>query len=199
MTKYKLTYFNFKGRAELIRYIFAYKNTEYEDVRVEFSEWPALKPSIPYGQLPVLEIDGVTYHQSLAIARYLAKQAGLIGKTDLENARIDAIIDSIDDFISAFPWTEPDENLKKQKQDEYIKNNAPRLLEGLAKSLGDKSYFVGDSVTWADFHWDCISEGLEHFDPNFAKEHANLQALKKRVRSIPTIATWLEKRPFTEH
>ncbi|CAH2301323.1 hematopoietic prostaglandin D synthase [Pelobates cultripes] len=199
MPTYKLTYFNFKGRAELIRYIFAYKNTEYEDVRIEFSEWPALKPSIPYGQLPILEIDGVVYHQSIAIARYLAKQAGLVGKTDLDNLRIDAIIDSLDDFISAFPWSEPDEEKKKQKQEEYIKNGSPTLLAALEKSLGDKTWFAGDYVTWADFYWDTFSDGLEAFDPNFAKNLPNLQALKKRVQSISQIASWLERRPKTEH
>ncbi|XP_063314689.1 hematopoietic prostaglandin D synthase [Pelobates fuscus] len=199
MPTYKLTYFNFKGRAELIRYIFAYKNTEYEDVRIEFSEWPALKPSIVYGQLPILEIDGVVYHQSIAIARYLAKQAGLVGKTDLDNLRIDALIDSFDDFISAFPWSEPDEAKKKQKQEEYIKNGSPTLLAALEKSLGDKTWFAGDYVTWADFYWDTFSDGLEAFDPNFAKNLPNLQALKKRVQSIPSIASWLERRPKTEH
>lgn len=43
MPNYKLTYFNFKGRGEILRYIFAYKNTPYEDNRIEYSEWPAHK------------------------------------------------------------------------------------------------------------------------------------------------------------
>jgi len=42
---YKLTYFNGKGRAELVRYIFAQAGVAFEDVRVERSQWPELKPS----------------------------------------------------------------------------------------------------------------------------------------------------------
>jgi len=42
---YKLTYFNGRGRAELSRLIFAQAGVQYEDVRVEHSDWPQLKPS----------------------------------------------------------------------------------------------------------------------------------------------------------
>jgi glutathione S-transferase len=43
MTKYKLVYFNFRGRAELIRYIFAQAGVEYEDQRITYEEWDSLK------------------------------------------------------------------------------------------------------------------------------------------------------------
>ena len=45
MPKYKLTYFNAMGRAELARLIFALKGVQYEDVRIDKAEWPKLKPS----------------------------------------------------------------------------------------------------------------------------------------------------------
>ena len=38
---------------------------------------PSLKPSLPYGQVPLLEVDGDTICQSMAIARYLASECGL--------------------------------------------------------------------------------------------------------------------------
>ena len=41
---YKLTYFNNKGRAELTRLLFAQAGVEYEDNRIEGSDWPTLKP-----------------------------------------------------------------------------------------------------------------------------------------------------------
>lgn len=48
--------------------------------------------------MPLLEIDGKEYHQSLAIARYLGKQFGLAGKDALEDLEIDAIADTFNDF-----------------------------------------------------------------------------------------------------
>ena len=56
MVHYKLTYFNARGRAEIIRLIFAFAKQEYVDERIEFKDWPALKPRTPLGQLPYLEI-----------------------------------------------------------------------------------------------------------------------------------------------
>ena len=43
--KIKLTYFNGKGRTEPARLILAYAGVDYEDCRIEFEDWPKLKPS----------------------------------------------------------------------------------------------------------------------------------------------------------
>ena len=45
MGKIKLTYFNLRARAEIARLILAHAGEDYEDKRVEFSDWHALKPS----------------------------------------------------------------------------------------------------------------------------------------------------------
>ena len=46
MVHYKLTYFNLRARAELIRLIFAVADEKYEDVRVEREKFATtLKPS----------------------------------------------------------------------------------------------------------------------------------------------------------
>lgn len=53
---------------------------------------------MPFGQLPVLDVDGKKIHQSTAICRYLAKQFGLVGKNDWENLEIDAAVYTINDL-----------------------------------------------------------------------------------------------------
>ena len=45
MPNYKLTYFNGRGRAEVIRLLFEVAGVKYEDVRIEREAWPELKPS----------------------------------------------------------------------------------------------------------------------------------------------------------
>jgi len=42
---YKLIYFNARGKAEHIRFIFAYAGVEYEDERISQDKWPELKRS----------------------------------------------------------------------------------------------------------------------------------------------------------
>ena len=49
------------------------------------------------GKVPLLEIDGKSYNQSVAIARYVAKQVKLTGENDLENLVIDAAVDTVMD------------------------------------------------------------------------------------------------------
>lgn len=53
---------------------------------------------MPFGQMPVLEHNGKIGHQSVALARYVAKQVNLVGKDDWENLEIDATVDTINDF-----------------------------------------------------------------------------------------------------
>ena len=61
----------------------------------------SLKPALPYGQLPVLEVDGVTICQSMAIARYLANEFGLAGNSSLVRAQVDEVVDVINDLQTA--------------------------------------------------------------------------------------------------
>ena len=127
MTKIRLVYFNARGRAELSRLILAQAGQEYEDVRISKDEWPAMKPGntykdewpkdeflldcqnilnnisfvlvdMPGGQLPVLEIDGEKIGQSITIARFLANKFHLTGKTEIEKAKADMILDCIQDI-----------------------------------------------------------------------------------------------------
>lgn len=53
---------------------------------------------MPMEKVPVLEIDGKKYHQSLSICRYIAKKCNAYGSNDLEALEIDAAVDSIDDL-----------------------------------------------------------------------------------------------------
>ena len=57
-------------------------------------------PEMPFGQLPVLETNGVVISQSMAIARFVAKESGLGGKDNITAARADMIVDSITEYIN---------------------------------------------------------------------------------------------------
>merc|ERR1712127_878081 len=98
------TYFNMRGRAEPTRLILAQAGAEYEEVRIPWGgftpseEWLKVKPSVPMGQVPFMEVDGKMICQSMAIARYCAKKYGLAGATDLEAALADQ-------HNSSKPWT----------------------------------------------------------------------------------------------
>lgn len=70
---YKLSYFDIRARGEFIRFILHYAGQSFEDNRIKNSDWPTLKPTTPFGQLPVLQIkkgsEIIEISQSLAIGK----------------------------------------------------------------------------------------------------------------------------------
>ncbi|KAK6024243.1 glutathione S-transferase protein [Ostertagia ostertagi] len=102
MVHYKLTYFDGRGLAEIIRQILVVGGSDFEDVRYSFEEFPKHKEELPFGQVPVLEVDGKQLAQSHAIARYLARSFGLAGKSAWEEAIVDSIADLCKDYTREY-------------------------------------------------------------------------------------------------
>lgn len=46
MSTYKLIYFNVTGLGESIRFLLSQSGIKFEDVRIEYDEWPKIKPSM---------------------------------------------------------------------------------------------------------------------------------------------------------
>ncbi|XP_070544990.1 hematopoietic prostaglandin D synthase-like [Ptychodera flava] len=201
--KYKLTYFNFNARAEFIRLIFAAAGVEFEDNRVSRKpeEWEVAKKSLPFQQVPVLEIEGgVVLAHSHAIGRYLANEFGLAGKTNMERAKVDMIVDAAEDLfppIRVYNFAPED---KKQAACDEIVAKLPPGLSNLERVLtqnnGGDGFFVGDSLTWADLKFfGRIGENIQRIKPEILKDYPKLAALCDRVAAIPRIKEWIEKRP----
>jgi glutathione S-transferase len=70
----KLTYFDIEGAAEPTRLALVLAGIDFEDERLSFADWPAMKPSTPYGQVPLMTIDGKTRTQSNAMLRYVGSE-----------------------------------------------------------------------------------------------------------------------------
>jgi len=203
MPHYKLTYFNMMGRAEPLRLIFAQAGQDYEDCRITHEEWATFKSKTPFGQMPVLEVDGKMLGQSPAIFTYLAKQFGLNGKDDWEAAKIQMLQAGIEDLITkCFPWfLEHDADKKKELCDKMVPEHVTPWLERYEKFLTDNGtgYFVGNDLTAADL-------GLFNFMafisnalcPETFKNFSELVKFQERIGALPKIAAWIEKRPKTD-
>jgi glutathione S-transferase len=95
MSDIKLTYFDAKGRAEISRLILSYSGVKFTNERLSGEQFGAIKSSLPWGQIPVLNYKGQVMCQSLSIARFLAAEFGLAGKNNLESAQVDEIVDAV--------------------------------------------------------------------------------------------------------
>ncbi|KAF5279381.1 hypothetical protein FQA39_LY05491 [Lamprigera yunnana] len=198
---YKLIYFQAKAIAEPIRLLLNYGDVDFEDYRFERENWPQIKPNMPFGQGPVLEIDGKTTHQSIAISRYVAKKVNLCGANDVEDLEIDSIVDTINDFkgkIVAYNY-EKDSDAKERCRVTLFAETIPYYLgrfEEIAKA-NDGHLAVG-KLTWADFYFVGILDYLNYIvKKNLIADYPNLQKVKTNVLSLPAIKAWVEKRPVS--
>jgi len=203
MADIKLTYFPLTGKGELIRVILAYAGVKFEDERISFEEFAAMKQDtskLPYGQLPVLHYNGVLMAQSLSIARFLATEYGLAGRNNLERAQIDEIVDAIWDIrggaskvLYAPSPEEKEEGMKKFLP--MIDTGFARLETRLASRGGQ--FFVGNTVSWAEFmlftFLDMLTDRMG-MDVDMSK-FPKLDNLNKRVGEMPNIKKWMDTRP----
>ncbi|KAH7732339.1 GST-11 protein [Aphelenchoides avenae] len=200
---YKLTYFDLMGRAEPIRLIFAAAGVEYEDVRISFEQWPALKQTTPYGQLPVLEFQGKPLAQSHAIEKFLGRMFGLLGGDDWEAAKIDEITMALEDVFQGMqPWFKEQDDAKKADIfKEIAQNTIQPFFQRLEKMLesSKSGYLVGDKLSVADL---CVFHFVWYFDFKILPGQLHhkfpiLEGFIKKIKNEPKIKEWMAKRPVT--
>ena len=93
-----LKYFPIPGAAEKVRLELWLCGVEFDDVRVPPAEWPELKCHTPYGQLPVMSINGGPYiTQSNAMLQYVGTLAPKLCPVDLF-LKVQEAIGLVDDF-----------------------------------------------------------------------------------------------------
>ena len=121
-----LHYFNIRGRAEAIRMAMHDQGIEFKDHSFSSDEWgkeqsDGLKAKwnaegkLAFGQVPMLEVDGMHIVQSHAILRYLGRKHGWYEGTPHELVRVDLVADGTEDVrlrlkpgtgtgLTAFRW-----------------------------------------------------------------------------------------------
>nr|QUF59400.1 glutathione S-transferase GSTS4-1 [Brachionus angularis] len=199
---YKLYYFNFRFRGEVIRLLFTIAGVPFEDVRFEPSKWSEYKKDAPFGTAPYLEITNgsrtLTLAQTTSIARYLARKFRLAGKSIEEQAVVDMFGDQVTDIMNEFVKTvqESDENKKKQimqhVQNEVMPNNLKLFEARIAESRS--GYLVPSGLTWTDLYLFNLLEMLADKKDQVLQMFPNIKKLDQNIRSNPRIAAYLAKR-----
>nr|QIC35748.1 glutathione S-transferase sigma 1 [Ostrinia furnacalis] len=198
--KVSFTYFNVKALGESGRLLLAYGGQEFEDKRFTSETWPEIKPTTPFGQAPVLEIDGKKYAQSLAIARYLGRKYGLAGATPEEDLEIDMYNDFVNDIRAkaASVQYESDEVLKEKKHEDFSKNVYPAMLSKLNEIVGQNNGHIAvGKLTWADFVFAGMYDYLKMMlrIPDLDTKYPNLKKVVDNVYSLPQLKAYLAAAP----
>jgi len=199
MSDIKLTYFNATGIAETSRLILAHAGVRYTDQRLTDAQFTGVKNKLPYGQLPIAKVDGEFIAQSTAIARLFANQFGLSGRTNLEMAQADEIVDVINDLIwkRAAAIKEVDEEKKSTLVREVMFDLIPQTLAKLEARLVERGsqFFAGNNLTWADLHVFSFLDRMRLDNTELLDDVPNIKNLVDRIEAEPNIAKWIQSRP----
>jgi len=166
----KLTYFDIEGVAEPIRLALLLSGLEFEDDRISFKDWSTLKQTLPYGQVPVMTIDGGEMKtQSGAMLRWVGSQGklypsdklydieeaiGLIG--DVQNSWSPSLYMAMrpEKFGYAQGYNKSEEGMEQIKtmRQNWIANELPKYLKYISDMI-DKhggKWIAAEEPTIAD-------------------------------------------------
>ncbi|KAL5018762.1 hypothetical protein ScPMuIL_004484 [Solemya velum] len=154
-------------------------------------------PAMPQGTLPVLEVDGKSLSQSLAIARYLAGQFGLMGADSWEAAQIDCILDTLVDIGNSMHSfvTEEKKILLTRHTEEVVPQALGYMETTLANNGAGKGFLVGSELTLADLAlYAALIYPTEVFGVKLDK-YPNVTAHRAMVEGLPRVVDYVNNRP----
>ncbi|KAJ1548227.1 hypothetical protein HK405_003928 [Cladochytrium tenue] len=200
LSTFKLEYFPIRGRGDLVRLVLVASGVTWEDVVYDRkTEWPAIKPSMPFGQLPVLtEYDAsgnevLRIAQSMAIERYLSRRLGLAGSTLQDSARLDAICESLYELRDSW-WRRTifleDDSLRDKMVTNFFERILPTSLafhERLVGLHGKDGHYYGSELTFADIATCCVLENIMEMEPEACEAAlSNAPGLRRVVETVKT-------------
>lgn len=193
----KVTYFDVEGRAELTRLLFAFGNVEFVDERIDGAAFAAMKPTLPLGQVPSLEVNGTVYSQSMAMARYAAKVSGLYPEDAVAALRVDMVSETLVDLMNVFvniAFVEKDEAVRAEKSKKFVEETIPKSL-GVLETFVQGKFFLGDNASYADVHlFDLLQNGLKPRFPELTTStFPKLEAVIENINANANIAAYLAK------
>lgn len=207
MIKYRLVYFDARGHAELIRFIFAYAGQEYEDFRIQESDWPSFKHRTLFGKLPVLEISddiqSIQLAQSLSIVRYLSNLFSIAGTNDLDKARADMITEQLSDILEIFYGIKSENNveIRAEKEIFFYKETLPfysSMLERMFEIQKTK-YVAANDLTYADLAFVVFWDSFGQNKKQFFEVCVICKVYYDNINNLPEIVEWKKKRPISNY
>jgi len=208
----KFVYFDLQGKGEVTRLLLNAGNIDFEDFRFSFDDWAEIKPTTPFGQVPVLHWDGEEIAQSMAIARFVARKVGMAGRSDLEFVQADMIACHTEDVWSKLPglrFSKTQED-RETNANAFLKEFLPVWLKPLETVLEKRGgdWFAGSAATFAELSVMVLLDFLHEPEEMAFKEMDNLderckvlddfplvKANYERTCALPSVADWKKKRP----
>ncbi|KAM9321638.1 glutathione S-transferase Mu 4 [Gastrophryne carolinensis] len=199
-----LGYWDIRGLCHSIRLLLEYTGTEYEDKMYVTGEAPDYdrsqwlnekeKLGLDFPNLPYL-IDGdVKLTQSNTILRYIARKHGLCGVSEDEKNKISLIENQAMDFrfgLVRIAYNPQFETLKGPYLEEL-----PTALGRFSRFLGQRKWFAGDKITFADFLMYDVLDQHRMLEPTCLQNFKNLQDFLDLFEALPAISAYMKSPRF---
>ncbi len=194
----RLHYFPFPGRAGAIRDTLRIGGIAFEDAHVPPERFPALKPELPFGSLPVLDVETrggtISAAQSNAILRFVGRRTGLYPADDVRALKVDEALDLGEDLYHVLTPSMAEENAERRMAMRKLlaEETLPRwigFLERLLVANGRTGFVAGDALTVADLklHWiaDKLTNGtLDGIPTTLLDRFPAVTAWRKNVAAV---------------
>ena len=198
----RLLYFGLRARAEPVRFLLRYAGIPYDD-EIVGRDWAKLKPTMPWGSLPVLVVDEDTHiSQSGAVCRYVAglnKSSGLMPECGTRRAMADSVFEcaqelttTCNQLVNRFRTNSEEFASKKEEFTAALEAKlgfAERFLPDGA------AYFGGDRPHYGDFNLFHVLDNAQLILPECLEQYPKLGAWKRRMESIDALRAYLIERP----
>ncbi|CAI9723167.1 S-crystallin 3-like [Octopus vulgaris] len=190
MPSYTLHYFNHRGRAEICRMLFAAAGVQYNDRRIEYSEWDNMRNKMPCNMMPMLELDNRTQiPQSMAMARYLAREFDDYMRM-YQDSNCRMMFQRSRDFGCS--------SEKRMRFEETCRRILPYMERTLDMYNGGNQYFMGDQISMADMMCYCALENPMMENSSFLSSYPKLMSLRERVMNHSKLSSYLQRRCQTD-
>lgn len=154
MSTLKLSYFDFHGgRAEPVRLALSIGGIAFEDHRFTFPEFAEVRKSTPFGQVPVLHVDGTQVTQSDSMLRYAGKLAGLYPSDPFQALLCDEVMFVVEEAsMKMGPTFRMTGEEQKAARLALVNGSMPVYLRWLQSQLiaHGGNYFADNRLTIAD-------------------------------------------------
>jgi glutathione S-transferase len=200
MSNVTLTYFPLDARGLTARAALAIAGIEFEDKHIAFADFPAAKPTLPLGQLPILSIDGEQHTQTAAIVRYALARGGKAPTDPLTILRSTELVEIFVELNYKAPQTK-DEEEKKRLRQEFAAGKLAQSLAFIDSRIGSygKQFAVADTVTEADLHLLATVHTLktgffDHIPADTTDKYEHITRVFNAVYALPEVQRVLIKK-----
>ena len=203
MPQLKLSYFDFHGgRGEPVRLALAIGDIAFEDHRFAFPEFAEVRKTAPFGQVPLLEVDGVQVTQCDAILRYAGKLAGLYPTDPYQALLCDEVMYVVEEAnVKLGPTFRMTGEEQKTARLALVNGSMPVYLAWLQSQLlaHGGEYFADNRLTIADLKVFVEMRGLnsgrlDHIPADLVEQVAPaLNTHMQRIAQIPAVAAYYAK------